>query len=214
MDNEKFLVSLKKNVRTKIFSDEDIKLANEKMSFSSIHNAISYYLKTKKIIKIKRGLYCFDNDEMSQNLSKFYLGNILYSPSYISFESALSYYNLIPEAVYETASACFQKKTKYFETPLGNFSYAHIPVSPFFLETNKENNFIIAKPMRALFDLIYLRKKKYKNVSELISDLRLDHEELIKFIGEYTAKEIEDLACNYNKTTTKKLAQILIREYK
>jgi len=48
--------------------------------------------------------------------------NLLYTPSYVSFDYALSYYGLIPERVYEVTSATLHAK-KIFETPLERFSY-------------------------------------------------------------------------------------------
>ncbi|GAH77038.1 unnamed protein product, partial [marine sediment metagenome] len=48
--------------------------------------------------------------------------NLIYQPSYISLHTALSFYNLIPEAVYTTTSIT-TKKTNLFNTHIGNFSY-------------------------------------------------------------------------------------------
>jgi len=52
---------------------------------------------------------------------------MIYDPSYISFEYALSYWNLIPEGVKEIVSLT-TGKTKQFDTPVGRFGYIHQPV--------------------------------------------------------------------------------------
>ncbi|MBF0206301.1 MAG: hypothetical protein HQK53_05375 [Oligoflexia bacterium] len=135
--------------------------------------------------------------------------------SYLSFESALSFYGLIPEAVYETTSACYQKKYKEYETPFGFFSYAYIPVRPFFLdvEKNNENQTMIASALRALFDLVYLRKKSYLKLEDLDLDLRIDLEELKTIVKNYSTKEIKEFSECYKKETTRNLANVLIEGY-
>lgn len=216
MTEQGFSQAIHKRIKTPFFSEEDLKLANPDLTLTAIHNALSYSLKTKKIIKIKRGHYCLNSDDGKIHFSKNQLANSLYSPSYLSFESALSFYRLIPEAVYETTSACFQKKNREYETPYGIFSYAHIPVRPFFLDVVKDqdNNLLIASALRALFDLIYLRRKRYTSLEDLDNDLRVDLDELATFVKSYTAEEIETLGELYKKESTRKLAHILIRGLK
>ena len=80
------------------------------------------------------------------------------SPSYISFESALSYRGLIPEAVYTTTSACL-KRARRFASKVGLFSFTPIPARAFMEEhgvevidldlpecVNMMNDFIAEKP--------------------------------------------------------------------
>jgi hypothetical protein len=58
------------------------------------------------------------------------IANPLYGPSYISLEYALSYYGLIPERV-ESITSVTTKRSKKFITPLGSFSYEHIPLKAY-----------------------------------------------------------------------------------
>ena len=62
-------------------------------------------VKNKEIFPITKGLY-----ETNEHVDPFYLANPIYAPSYISFETALSYYDLIPERVYMIKSATFKKR--------------------------------------------------------------------------------------------------------
>ena len=119
--------------------------------------------------------------------SNIYLANFLNNQSFISFEAALSHYSLIPEAVYETTSACFQEKKKMFKTTEGIFSFSHSPVTPFFLDVVKDEQigFLIANPIRALFDTIYSNRRDYKILGDLEDDLRIDFDELKQY---YTLK--------------------------
>lgn len=59
-----------------------------------------------KIIRLIKGVYVDDKNE-----NPFVLATSVYSPSYISFESALSYHGLIPERVYRvTCATCGRGK--------------------------------------------------------------------------------------------------------
>lgn len=216
MKKPRFIQVLKKGIKAPLFTNEDLKLLFGEADPSTILSSLSYHLKIKNIIRFKRGLYSLTSDDGKFHFTPFQLANSLYDPSYVSFESALSHYGLIPEAVYTTTSACFQVKKKEFKTPLGIFSYNFIPVRPFFLEVikNAKDGSLIASELRALFDLIYLRKKNYKSLNDLEVDLRIDLSELRKIIGQYQAIEIEKLGDIYKKKVTKQFAKILIRGLK
>jgi predicted transcriptional regulator of viral defense system len=86
---------------------------------------ISRFLKSKDIFKLKRGLYIttvFFDKNKGEFSYRFYLANILRTPSYVSMWSALDHYGLVTEAVYGVNSIT-PKVTRNFETKVGNFSY-------------------------------------------------------------------------------------------
>ena len=82
------------------------------------------------IRKVINRWYVFSDIEVDDNM-RFWIANRIYQPSYVSLESALSYYNLIPEAVYTTTSLT-SNKTISFDTSEGTYSYRHIKPSLFF----------------------------------------------------------------------------------
>lgn len=87
------------------------------------------------------------------------IANRIYSPSYISLESALSYHGLIPEGVYLITSVS-TRKTNSFKTPLAIFGYRKIKSSLFFgyvIEVHDNRVFKIASPEKAILDLFYLK---------------------------------------------------------
>ena len=214
--NDGFLFSIEKQIPGPIFTDEDLKVIFSHTPEEKLHNSLSYHLKQGHLKKFKRGVYSLVGRKNSKGVSKFLLANFLYNPSFISFESALSYYGLIPEAVYETTSACFQEKKKMFKTSEGFFSFLHSPVTPFFLDVIKDEkeSFFIARPLRALFDLTYSSRKDYKALSDLEDDLRIDLVELEKYLKEYEASDILNLGELYKKKNTRTLASILVRGFK
>lgn len=211
-----FLFKIEKQIPGTIFTDDDLKVIFSHTSEERLHNSLSYHLKQGHLKKFKRGVYSLVESRNKKCISKFLLANFLYNPSFISFESALSYYGLIPEAVYETTSACYQEKKKMFKTSEGVFSFSHSPIAPFFLDVVKDDreSFLIAEPLRALFDTIYSNRKDYKALSDLEDDLRLDLGELKKYLKKYEASDVLNLGELYGKKNTRVLASILVRGFK
>ncbi len=76
------------------------------------------------IRQIRRRYYMFADSQVSEN-TLFMIANTMLKPSYISLESALSVYGLIPETVYGITSVTSAHIAR-FDTDLGSFSYRHI----------------------------------------------------------------------------------------
>lgn len=115
----------------------------------------------KKLIK---GFYIFSNLKLNEHVL-FEIANRIYSPSYISFETALSYYGLIPESVYGITSVSV-RRTYRFKTKVADFSYKAIRPRLFFgYEIMKYNGkyFKIASIEKALLDYFYINSKIKKN---------------------------------------------------
>lgn len=134
-----------------------------------------------KLFSVTRGIY--END---RNVSGYCLAGVIYGPSYLSFEFAMSYYGLIPEAVYTFTSATYEKKKrKLFENVFGVFTYRDVPaeVYSYAVELKEENGyyFWIASPEKAVCDMLY-KAAPLKNGHELrqflFDDLRIDPYEL------------------------------------
>lgn len=108
------------------------------------------------LLKIKRGYYCFSERKNSESFL-YFAANKIYSPSYISMESALAYYNLIPEGVFMTTSVT-TKNTASYDTAIGNFEYRHCkPLLLFGYKLLQEKNFTIkiAEPEKVILDYFY-----------------------------------------------------------
>ncbi len=139
-----------------------------------------------EIIRLKKGLYVIQGHEP---FSKELIANHLYGPSYISLETALSYYKLIPERVYEMRSVTL-KRSRTFATPLGVFSYRS--ATPAYYSVGLENkiessfSFMIASPEKALCDYLVLtsniRIQSVKSMERFLDeDLRIDVSALSEF---------------------------------
>ena len=142
-----------------------------------------------KLLRIRRGLYVVSPKVSGQRLSEFVIANHIYGPSYISMQSALRFYGLIPEAVYSLTSVT-TKVSKTFATPLGNFNYTHAsdPYYPIGVTSLEEEGayFLMATREKALCDLIVftpgvnLRYRK-EIISYLEEDLRIDLADIMDF---------------------------------
>ena len=128
------------------------------------------------LIPLRRGLYATRPD-----LDPLCLAASIYGPSYISFETALSYHGLIPEAVYEITSATL-KRPREFRNHFGRFRYRRIPerVYPIGIERVIESGipFLIASPTKALCDRIALepRMRSMSDVRRWTELMRLDQD--------------------------------------
>ncbi|EKD55115.1 MAG: hypothetical protein ACD_60C00025G0012 [uncultured bacterium] len=151
------------------------------------YGMVNKALKKGEIIKVRRGLYLLADQYRHKKLSKFFLASRIVPHSYISLESALSYHGFIPERVTTVTSVLALGRTKKFATPFGEFVFYQLPVNEYeFLtgvtrvEEIKGEPFLLASPLRALADHIYVRKTDWQSIDYLTSSLRIDIEQLMK----------------------------------
>lgn len=146
-------------------------------------------LKSEGILEaVKKGFYIAGPQTLSGRPENTLLANHLLGPSYVSMETALSYYGIIPERVYEITSMT-TKASRSVDTPIGLFSYAHLPLPYYSFGLNRvelagDQFAIMASPEKALCDKIVntsgltLRSRSYA-WEYLTDNLRIDEENLI-----------------------------------
>lgn len=114
------------------------------------------YVKQKLLIRIKKNLYItpvkFDN--LKEN-EFFQLANYMQVPSYISFASALSYYNIYTQQLRGVIESAALKRSKTFNVDKIEFRFILVKTI-FYTGFVTENNFFIAAPEKALADAVYL----------------------------------------------------------
>ncbi|GBE05388.1 MAG TPA: hypothetical protein ENG95_05495 [Nitrospirae bacterium] len=181
--------------------------------YASRKSKLTTMIKSGEVIKLRRGLFL---DGSSTDYSIKTLANKIYGPSYISFEYALSYYNLIPERVETVTCASYGKnKSRRFDTQVGSFLYKSIPqaVYPYGITRQEEGNnpFLIATKEKALCDTL----SKIRGVNSmkalmagLFENLRLDREE----ISTLNMKDISFLVPLYRKKVLALFMQYLNKE--
>ena len=169
------------DIRSKISDDifSYLELTDALSSYSNVRDKIRNLLRRNEIIRIKTGLYMFPDVLRREPVNSFMLANLIYGPSYVSCESALSYHGLIPESVPATISISFGR-SRSFETVLGRFEYHRRATRDYSqgVEWRQSNKscFLIASPLKAVYDKASLDSRfNGEEIGQyLFEDLRID----------------------------------------
>ena len=147
------------------------------------NDKIARWLADGQLVQLRRGLYVLGKDWRAVPVSLPLLANALLGPSYVSLEFALGWHGLIPEGVREVSSVT-SRRGRLFETPLGRFSYLHVPLAWFAIGVRMEAgpdglSFLIASPAKAICDKLALTRRlqavSVKSMRAfLFEDLRLE----------------------------------------
>ncbi|EKE22069.1 MAG: hypothetical protein ACD_7C00063G0005 [uncultured bacterium] len=157
------------------------------------------------LIMLRRGLYA--TSEVRNKIDVRAFATKIYAPSYVSMEMALSFYGIIPEAVF-TITSVTTRKTKQFSTPVGNFSYQKIKKEAFGgFETRIQDgiSFNLALPEKAMVDFLYLNRNILSGDYEQFKgyrfdeDFKFDAKKLRIFAEVFNNKKVSFLTNNFIK---------------
>lgn len=141
-------------------------------------------VKDEFLLRLKRGIYTLKTDPATEEE----IANTLYKPSYISFEYALAFHNLLPEMPYTVTSAT-TKPTRQFNASGKSFSYRIIKKEFYtgYILINKENtSFFMAEKEKAFIDYLYFVSiGKISQNDRLIENFKNSNYDKIK-INSYT----------------------------
>ncbi len=163
------------------------------------HHLVNRAMKAGELIRVRRGLYVLPKHLRSAACHPFVIAQAASPGSYISLETALSFHGWIPEAVYTTTSIVPGRKTKTFESKeFGQFEFYPLATQPGrFMELVERTPLggrfaLVAKPIRALLDLVYTRKLEWQGVDYLEASFRIEPEKLNSVTGSElrTLKEV------------------------
>ena len=155
---------------------------------------LSRWSRSGKIIIVAPGYYVLP-DETAEETDLFAIAGRLYTPSFVSLESALSFYGLIPETVLSVTSVC-TRKTRRINSPLCTFIYRSIQPEYFFgyeAKTGRKQRFLMASPERAVVDMLYFRRD-INSAADML-ELRFNAE----VFNALDSMEFLDLAARFNK---------------
>ena len=153
------------------------------------------------INKIIRGFYILSDLGINE-FTSFVIANKIYDPSYISLESALRYYNFIPEQTY-TITSISTRKTNKFKTKSGIFVYNNITPNLFFgykIVNFKNFVFKIADREKAILDYLYFHR--HFATEKDIEEIRFNIEEIQSTIDR---KKLENYLLKYNNKSFTKI---------
>lgn len=143
-------------------------------------------IKNGELVRLKNGFYLIQNKVRVGGIPYEQVSNLLYGPSYVSLEWALSFHGMIPERVH-TVTSMTLGRAKEYRTSIGNFSYVSLKSSAYsvgidlFDAKNSIGHFFMATPEKALADFVYVNCKNlnYKDLEiDLFESRRMDREAL------------------------------------
>lgn len=152
--------------------------------YAKPRDRISVLLEKGDLVRVRKGLYVLGERYRRTPVVREQLANLIYGPSYVSLDYALSYHGLIPERVEEVTSVT-TGKARRFETVFGAFTYRPLPTERYepgvTLGSVAPARFLIASPEKALVDKVWCDKRFTSTrlsdmLDYLFADLRLDRE--------------------------------------
>jgi predicted transcriptional regulator of viral defense system len=169
-------ISFKNSLRDfPVFSVADIRAAHGDFD----RRRLSEWQKKGYIKKIIKGYYLFSDVDMNEDTLSA-IANKIYKPSYISFETAMSHYRLIPESIYMMTSAS-TRRTYVFETPVARFSYRTIKPSLFFGYSILPDGIKMAFMEKAILDYFYINPAVQSD--DDFASLRINREEILSRVN-------------------------------
>ena len=163
-------------------------------------NNLTRWCRRGLLVKLRNQYYAFPEYRQVPDFSR-YVANRIYAPSYISLNSALSFYGMIPEEVVQLTSVT-TLKTARFENDFGTFHYQNVKTPFYFgfeIKTMQSGRgLLFATPEKALLDLLYLNP--YYKTEQDMEELRLDEdymqyelirERLMNYLSKIGSKTME-----------------------
>ncbi len=180
------------------------------------HSLVNRALHHDEVLRLSRGRYLLKPSSSHSSIHPFVLAQALRPGSYISFESALSFHGWIPEATKVTLSVVPGRRSyEMTHVLLGHFRFSPLALQRgYFLERVDRQLFggqvaLVAQPLRALLDLLCLRKENDVGREMLEQGLRIEPE----LLDNITEEDLQSLPVIYqNKRIQKLIHHILIRE--
>lgn len=193
--------ALLRNINKLWFGYEDIARALN-ISLDSARVSASRYCAQNILIRLKRNLYI-----LRENWSKltkddfFQVSNLLQTPSYVSFTTALEYYGITTQLQSGFIEAAAIKRTRMYEIDRNIFNFTKIAENKFF-GFEKINGFFIAKPEKAFADALYLSSLGRYSIDMEAIEFSLMNIKKISEILEYFPRQTRVLWNKYGRTAT------------
>ncbi|MGN6396653.1 MAG: type IV toxin-antitoxin system AbiEi family antitoxin domain-containing protein [Mucilaginibacter sp.] len=151
------------------------------------NDKIGELMKSGELTSIKNGLYIPGPNSKIARPEPYLIANHLWGPSYISMETALSYWGFIPERAYEITSVTIKASRKY-KTDAGRYTFRHCPL-PYYsygikgVQLSPKQNILMASPEKAICDKIVMTSGiQLRSITQAIrlltEDLRIDEDKL------------------------------------
>ncbi len=151
-------------------------LAGSGERLAALRLQLSRWVKAGKLIQLTKGLYTLAEPYRKLTPHPFVLANAMKKASYVSLQSALGHFGMIPEHVPTVTSVTTQRPSRV-QTPLGRFLFRHIKKSWFSgygqVDLGAGQKAFVATPEKALLDLVYLTPGADND--DFLAELRLQN---------------------------------------
>jgi len=203
--------SIIENLPNPVFSVHDLAVL-EPSSDNIRHALVKRAVADGDLIIIRRGLYALSPVYRKVDINVFSAAQLIYGPSYISLESALSIHGWIPEGVRDIVSVT-SRLPKDFDTPIGHFSYIRVTQKTLYAGVRRITNddgttWLIASPLKALADYVYCRKLDWTSVEPLIKSLRIEDDQL----SELVQADFDEVEVNYTGVRVRRFLEGIKKE--
>lgn len=126
---------------------------------SDVRRQLDRWVRSGKVMQLRRGVYMLSETYVKSSPHPFLVSNMLKRASYISLQSALAHYGMIPEYVPVTTGVTTGRPEE-LSTFAGRFQFRHV-ATPLFrgfteVEVVAGQRVRLATPYKALIDLLYL----------------------------------------------------------
>lgn len=178
----------------KLFTSLDYKRVLN-LNYQTAKRSITRYIRAGFLAKARKGFYFIKANPPHE----FEIANKIYQPSYISFETALSFYGIIPETIYEVMSAT-SRTTRSFNVNNIKYSYKKIKKDCFNGYKSikiKNATILIAEPEKALVDYFYLVVLGKRHLAyERIDLSKIKKAKLLSYTEQFQKKKIKEIINN------------------
>lgn len=192
-------------------------LLNFLQDYERPRDRIQRMVRSGELIRIKNGLYLIaekiEGGPGGRAIPYEQLANILYGPSYVSLEWALSFYGIIPERVYTVTSMTLGRKKEY-STPVGEFQYIPLNKESYSIGVeqmesyNSFGNFLMASREKAVVDFVAKRCSGLTG-KELETDLFESKRFNAQILSELNRDLLREISQSYRSKSVKHLVGIL-----
>jgi predicted transcriptional regulator of viral defense system len=169
-------------------------------------------MQANEVTRIHRGLYAVSHPLAKAKPDPLVLAQRICGPSYVSLETALALHGWIPEAVYTVTSVCLTR-SREVDTPIGQFSFTPVPQRNLYAGVARSTGanaerFMLASPLKALADYVYVHKCDWVSSRPLIESLRIDAD----YPGDISQADLKSLAENYRSRRVRRFLTGLGKE--
>jgi predicted transcriptional regulator of viral defense system len=169
----------------KIVGDEPVfssaLLMSGTVSVENTRHQLSRWVRSGKITPLRKGRYILADPYRKIDPHPFLLANAMKTASYVSLQSGLAYYGMIPEYT-PVVTSVTTGRPELIDTALGVFAFSHVKRSWFTgyrkVEVAPGQAVFLAGPEKCLLDLIYLTPRAHN--MKYLRELRLQNLDRLK----------------------------------